>query len=196
MEPLIMGVLTTLLGILVGYLAGYAKKKGENRAIHEDIGKLTDQVAAVTKTAKEIEAKISNEMWDRQKQWELRREVFFQATKRLADISEVLFRNKALMEIPHVSEQGRLAWHEAKNEAVKSFYSALTAFDETRLFVATVCDKETARAFNEFAILTGQVADAINKGNTEVYDRSQTELAEKMLSVRNAIRKELRLDAD
>jgi hypothetical protein len=74
-EPLIIGTLTTLLGILVGYLTGYAKKKGENRAIHEDLGKLTDQVAAVTKTAKEIEAKISSDLWDRQKRWELKREV-------------------------------------------------------------------------------------------------------------------------
>ncbi len=48
-----------------GYFKAYGAKKGENRAMQEDIRKLTT-------ATKEIEAKISNEMWDRQKRWELR----------------------------------------------------------------------------------------------------------------------------
>jgi len=39
-----------------------------NLATHEDIDKLVEQVSTVAKTTKEIKAKISNEVWDRQKQ--------------------------------------------------------------------------------------------------------------------------------
>ena len=62
------------LGSLVG---AYLKKKGENLATHEDIGKLVEQVAAVTKTTKEIEAKISDEVWGRQRLWEMKRDAYF-----------------------------------------------------------------------------------------------------------------------
>lgn len=64
--------LTTLVTAFVGsFLAGYLKRKGENLATHEDIDKLVDQVAAVTTTAKEIEARISNEAWRRERRSDL-----------------------------------------------------------------------------------------------------------------------------
>src|ERR1700688_645275 len=63
------GLAIILAAFLGSFLPGYMKKKGENLATHEDIKLLTDQVAAVTTTAKEIEAKISSEVWDRQKRW-------------------------------------------------------------------------------------------------------------------------------
>jgi len=65
------------------YFGGYLTKKGENLATHEDIDKLVDQVRAVKQTTREIEAKISDEVWDRQKRWELKREVLFEATRAL-----------------------------------------------------------------------------------------------------------------
>jgi hypothetical protein len=43
MMRLILWALTTLLAAFVGsYLGSYLKKKGENRAIQEDIGKLVE----------------------------------------------------------------------------------------------------------------------------------------------------------
>jgi len=47
-------------------------------------------VSAVTKATKEIETKISSDVWDRQKQWELKREILFDATKRLSEIENKL----------------------------------------------------------------------------------------------------------
>jgi hypothetical protein len=47
-------------------------------------------VRVVITTAKEIEAKISNEMWDRQKRWEMKREVLFEVAKSIADLDDAL----------------------------------------------------------------------------------------------------------
>jgi hypothetical protein len=45
MENLLWWGLTTLVSAFVGsYLAGYLKRKGENLATHEDIGKLVDRI--------------------------------------------------------------------------------------------------------------------------------------------------------
>jgi hypothetical protein len=61
------------------FLGSYSSKKGENLATKEDI-------AQITKTQEEIKAKISDEVWDRQRQWELRRDVVLDAIRALADL--------------------------------------------------------------------------------------------------------------
>jgi hypothetical protein len=52
-------------------LAPRVNPKGKNLATYEDIDKLVDLVEAVTTATKQIEARISNEVWDRQKRWEM-----------------------------------------------------------------------------------------------------------------------------
>src|SRR5437870_10327269 len=84
MHFVMLGLAVLASGFL-GFLAGYMKKKGENLATHEDIGKLVEQMSAVTKATKEIEAKISSDVWDRQKHWEMKREVLFVAAKKRSE---------------------------------------------------------------------------------------------------------------
>src|SRR5260370_37692966 len=75
---LILGAVIAILSIFHGavfrpYLTGYAAKKGENLATHEDIDKLVDQVKAITEDTKNIEAEISSGVWNKQKRWEMKR---------------------------------------------------------------------------------------------------------------------------
>jgi hypothetical protein len=66
----ILIVLLTLLGTLLGHLAtAYFKKKGENWATEEDLGKLTE-------IAKRIEAQVSGELWVQQEQYKRRQEFY------------------------------------------------------------------------------------------------------------------------
>jgi hypothetical protein len=60
-------------------LSAYSTKKGENLATKEDIAQLTQ-------IAEGIKAKISEDVWDRQKQWELRRDVVLDSVRALADL--------------------------------------------------------------------------------------------------------------
>jgi hypothetical protein len=78
---------TTAGGWLGAFLGAYFKKKGENLATHEDINLLVHQVQAVTTATQEIEAKISNEVWSRQRRWELRRDIMLQVVDGLSDAS-------------------------------------------------------------------------------------------------------------
>jgi len=95
---------TTALGAGVGaYIGSYLKKKGENLATHEDIDKLLIQVSAVTNATKAIEAKISGELWQRQKQWELRRDVIFEALKQVTEAQAGLSREQP-------QDQDELTW--------------------------------------------------------------------------------------
>ena len=93
----VIAVLSFLLGaVLRPYLTGYATKKGENLATHEDIDKVLEQVKAVTEATKKIEADISTGVWDRQKRWEMKREVLFEAARRLSEIDDAMFSNSVV----------------------------------------------------------------------------------------------------
>ena len=89
---LIAMALVALAGFIGSYLGAYFKKKGENLATREDIDILVDQVRAVTTATKQIEAKISGDVWDRQKRWELKRDLLFDAARTIAPAQTALVR--------------------------------------------------------------------------------------------------------
>jgi len=187
--------LATVIGILIGYLAGYAKKKGENKAMHEDIEKVVEQISAVTTATKNIEAKISSDVWDRQKKWELKREVLFDATKRIADIEDALLSLDSVLQLERKGQKEGPVWAETRYEKMMKWGRASTALDETKLLVAIVCNNETKEAFEAYGSFALQIATKISPGKDwEIYLKSTPELLKKNLAVRSAVRKELGLD--
>jgi hypothetical protein len=182
-----LGLLSTGLA---GYLAGYLKKKGENRAIQEDLDKLLVQVSVVTKATKEIEAKISSDVWDRQKHWELKREVLFEATKRLAEVEEALLAFNAMVQVRKLNPNAP-KHSESSADTSKRWNNASAAIDETRLFVAIVCGEEAREAFDEFALFSNNMAAALFEDDANIYLKSRADLTLKLSAAREAVRKEL-----
>jgi hypothetical protein len=86
MNDLLTIVLAAIFGGGGAYLGSYLKKKGENLATHEDVQQLVRQVSAVTQATKEIEAKISTEVWQRQRAWEIKRDTLFEVVRQLAAV--------------------------------------------------------------------------------------------------------------
>ncbi|MEK7993753.1 MAG: hypothetical protein AAB403_08115 [Planctomycetota bacterium] len=54
----------------------YTSEKGRNLARKEDLDKILLEVRTVTAAQKEIESKISGELWDRQMKWNQRRDTY------------------------------------------------------------------------------------------------------------------------
>lgn len=178
---------------LGAYLGGYLKTKGENLATHEDIAKLDAQVRVVTTTTEEIKAKISDEVWNRQKRWELKREVLFDAVKRLAEMDEALLglNTKLVLDEKPIDELSLEIVAERKGQWAK----AAVACNESRQLIGIVCEKETIHAFSNFLRVANQVAQGILSNKDEaIYEKSQTELAMKLYAARDAVRKELGID--
>jgi hypothetical protein len=63
------------------YIGSYLKKRAENLATKDDFNDLKAQTAALTQTAKQIEAKISDEVWASQRQFEMKQDGAFKALK-------------------------------------------------------------------------------------------------------------------
>jgi hypothetical protein len=186
-------VLTLLVGWFIGFINAYMKKKGENLATQEDIDKLVEQVRAVTTATKEIEAKISTDVWDRQKRWEMKREVLFEVTKRLGALEEALSDLEVAYKTARADRLG-LDWTQQKVEANKQSFDKRKEFTEVRLLAGIACGKEVEEACDAISSLMIRVAAKIHSEDAEVYGQSRAEVVRKSTAAREAIRKELETD--
>ena len=206
---LLLGAIIAVISVFLGavfrpYLKGYAEKKGDNLATHEDIQKLVDQVKAVTEATKKIEAEISSGLWYRQKRWEMKREVLFEAAKRISAIEDLTISNAIVFKedrnkqkewktrTPSTEEQ--LSWIETKHERISQWSKAQSEFDVSSAFVFIVCSKEAAESIRNLGVFISSLSAQMTK-NPDAYDSGQTELLKKILLAQKAIRKELEVDA-
>jgi hypothetical protein len=136
----VYGVPSTLISLFVGfYLAGYLREKGKNLATHEDIVKVLDQVRAVTTTTKEIEAKISNDVWDRQKRWELKRDLSFEFAKTVAGAKDVISNVYAVYNTDKtLTTEKRDARLENRNRVMTKYNEAISRLDDAFLRISLV----------------------------------------------------------
>ena len=190
-DALLVGGPALVSGWVGFYLGAYLKKKGENKAIHEDISKLVDQVRAVTQTTKEIEAKISSDVWNQQKQWEMKREVLFDAAKRIVELDNGLV---ALDSLLRMEDPDGDQWAEARHKVTTGWLDTVKRFDETRLLVGITCSHETSVALNGLSLFVTKLGAKLANKDSNAYQQSGTALAKGLQLARIAIRKELGID--
>ncbi len=195
-----MGTIITILilvlyGLLLAggiYFKSYFNKRGENLATKEDFRELKAQTAELRQTTKEIEVKIDDQVWNRQRQWELRRDVLFDTSRRLAQVDDALLSLNTVSCDP--ATDGDPAWLEAKIERQHNWTKASTALSESQFFVGVVCEKETIDAIDAFVGISNKIAAELTK-NRNVYSDRALELTKKLYAARHAIRKELGIDS-
>jgi hypothetical protein len=186
------GFVAILLLFWRSFIPEYLKEKGKNLATHEDIDKLVTQVQAVTKATKEIESKISSDLWDRQKQWELRRDILFDAAKRVSQVEGKLLSlhtywcSKLKGEIPDEGSRIRL-----EHQYVNEWREAMRSFEETEILVQVTCSRETVYAFAELSNLLRKTAAEITSNKIDAYPDTKAERDKKLVMARVTIRKEL-----
>ncbi len=192
---LFMGLaITTLIGSWAGsFLGAYLKKKGENLATREDINGLVAQVSAVTTATKEIESKITNEVWDRQKRWELKREVMIETTKKIAVVRTVLAHLCAVYTTEKAAkEQGRPERLEKRVEVGGEWTEAANELDQATALVALVCGPDVQKAVQAFAIFTGGLAEEITQGRPEAFITAAKELVSKADAVKTTMQEDMK----
>lgn len=184
--------LAVLIGVLIGYLTGYAKKKGENRAIHEDINKLVEQVRVVTTTTKEIEAKISGELWDRQKRWELKRDLLLDGIKATQTVVDKAVKFYATSEtVNRQPEQNTPAQLGMVLEVSTALWDAMNDFERASLLIELVCGQELKKALSDFNLFVRDLVNVINHGDVAVASHMVRQFSTKRDSALTTIREEL-----
>src|SRR5437899_431119 len=93
---LVMLGLSAAVGAFSAFVVSYMQEKGKNLATKEDVQNVVSQMSAITAATKKIEAEISDKVWDRQKRWELRRDVAFEAAKATGVAKDALTKMHAV----------------------------------------------------------------------------------------------------
>jgi hypothetical protein len=189
MEKLIELALFVLASGFGGYFGAYLKKKGENVATHEDIDKLVTQVSAVTQTAEEIKAGISDDVWRRQKHWELKKEVLLEATRKLRALEEALVSLQTLYQVKQKYDSEKFM--ERTKEEFDLWRKVSEDFKEAALLAGIVCGKELSDLCDTFSGIARDGASEIMREDLRAYRQRLPELAKQSVLVTTAIRKEL-----
>jgi hypothetical protein len=161
------------------------KKKGENLATKEDIKDLTAQTALLTQTAKEIEATISDKMWDRQKRWELKRDQIILVAQKATTIHNIL-----------VSLQSAFLHHDANMpvslpDRMKTADLALDALEGAGLMASLVCTSELYMGVFSFVSLARTIILDMLRGNPRAWDNQLGAYTTEYNSMLAVMRKEL-----
>jgi hypothetical protein len=134
-------ILATLLFAFAGsFSAGYLKKKGKNPATHEDLNNLVEQVEATTRATRAIESRISSEVWDRQRQWELKREAVLGAIEALSAAEDTLMTACAFHQML-LKKRTSLA-KEQYDKAMLDWKDKMTVFESKRTIATLMCGDE------------------------------------------------------
>jgi hypothetical protein len=139
-----------LYALIVGfgfYIRSYLIKKGEDLATKEDFKDLRSQTAELRRATKEIETKIDDQIWNRQRQWEMKKEIFLEAARAVAEADAALattvsayLRRETLGERINQCEQlwFALAAHGSEIMIVSKMNTITVYTNMTKSFIDTV----------------------------------------------------------
>lgn len=195
MENLIVGALIFLVGFFChSFLPSYMKKKGENLATKEDIKDLAAQTALLTQTAKDIEAQISDKVWNKQRQWEMKRDALVSAVQALgrADAGLLLLASAYTMARKH----GEDVWAQKVGETKLAWSDLINTFDEKRFAAELICTKELASAMRAAAIEIRLSAKKVFNEKIDDYGVISKPIQEKIGKVRELVRSELGIESE
>jgi len=116
-------------------------------------------VSAVTKATKEIEAKISDDVWSRQKHWEMKREVVFDASRKIARIDDMLPSLFVVwLNNFEAEKRGDTSYLRKPFDIVSDYTTSANELDQAATLVGLVCGKEAKISVQGFAGYTRSVA--------------------------------------
>ena len=174
------------------YLGSYLMKKGENLATKEDFNDLKDQTRQLTQATKEIESRIDDQVWNQQRQWELKRDILLDATKRMADAGNKLM---ALDTFWDQKVKGELGPEESQvtvqHKYVTEWQVSMRSFEETEEVIQIICSTTTMLAFTQLGDYLRRTAGQIVNGDRAAYLPSRKERDRLFGLAKFAVRKEL-----
>jgi len=186
-------VLAWVLGAVIAgvgaYVGAYLRQKGQNFARREDLESLVQEVKRVTQTAEDIKQEVSHGYWERQRQWEIKRDVLNQVAKSVKSLNVTLMGLAAVSSYFHMetlSLERQLA-----SEKAGAWGEAFDEFDRVATLVAVSCEGPTINACNALYVYAQQIARRLTAGDEKAYEEQYHEFARLRWAITHAFRKEL-----
>jgi len=194
----LMKMLFILFGGAVAAIGGYVGTRLKNEAMMHDLEDLKTQNREIRQATKEIEAKIDDQVWNRQRQWEIKRDMMFTAVKSLNEVDNklqslnIFWQHKLEGQMESTSEEVGAS---LQNSYVNGWSDAIKSFEEVEALTQITCSTETMKAFAQLGGLLKSTAGKIVNGDTDAYNSSRKERDKLFGLAKLAIRKELGIPA-
>jgi hypothetical protein len=175
---------TAFASLIGAFLGSFLKRLGEDFAAQRSIEKLTA-------TVEHIKAAISDDVWDRQKQWEMKRDTVFEVVRILGELDNALLDLAHYYFVP-IPEHGAKVLSE-RNKAKERWNSNMARFDSARFLVDMVVGKSLSAALSECIKEMHSVAKRAEDGDATSYTSSQAAIKQKVDAIYISARKVLNL---
>lgn len=185
--------MTAVVAGLAGYFGSYLKRKGENRAMQEDIQSLVKQVGVVTRTTEEIKTELSDKSWDRQRQWELKRDILFEAMRALGNADAVLLSMQSTFALASQNRDDDENWISRKSEALARWTTASAAVDGAKSLIPILCGAEVYVSFSALCVRYLDAAHKIFNRDLDNYKNDASARMKMLIQLERNVRKELGL---
>ena len=177
------------------YLKGYSEQVGQIRAMKENFDNLVIQTRELTTITETIKGKISDDFWDRQEQWKLRRDAIADTWRNLQELETSLINLHSAFSCPIIGdEKADFLALKGRYAASKQFEACNTRFLHAKDFADLVIGKELPTYLSAYFKQVGGIAKEIINKNPGYYTSEQRkELADKYNLIRLESRKELNI---
>jgi hypothetical protein len=173
--------LSTILALFIGgFLKSYMSKKGENLATKEDIRELT-------RVQREIEAKISGELWQKQKQFEMKKDAIVAAMSEFPSAENYLLMMYSQLKLGKQTEQDKI-------EMLREYYKVFGAFERAVWTAELVSGDDVRAMLFAYKSLFVEMGTLVIRGDFELYENKRSDLVRMQTALYNAVRKELMVD--
>jgi hypothetical protein len=187
-----ISVITVLSAGIGAFIGAYLKKKGENLATHEDFQTVLTELKETTRTTKEIENKISDAVWDRQKRWEMKRDTMIDIATKAATAKDTLVKLHAIHLPAKNAEAGESPATVAKQiELNDAWNTASNDLSRMVVIASLACGAEVRTTLADFAMFTSDLSVEIVGGHPEVLVTRSDDFATKYNAITKAMRKEI-----
>jgi hypothetical protein len=142
-----------ILTAIAAYLGAYAAEKGKRRAAREDSAQIRDELARNTQAVKEIEAKVSSDLWDRQWRLNQKRDVYSRLIEGLGELQFTIGAHTALTKAKDAADADVVFELHDRTKAL------LLELERSRAVARIFLSSEAVKAIDEFEeVLKGRNA--------------------------------------
>lgn len=146
---------------------------------------------AVTSTTEEIKAKISNDVWDRQRRWEMKRDILFETGRKISADYSAFGNALGFFNQEIAAKMEKSALDQKKVEVMTDFHKASLEVDGMFALVGVVCAQDVVGKIFSFSQDVRTTMLAIRGADRESDDAIFARLGPKYAEVVRTLRREL-----
>ncbi|HEX4283602.1 MAG TPA: hypothetical protein VHZ28_00825 [Terracidiphilus sp.] len=194
MDPSFYWIANFVLSVAGASIGTYFTARAKNLATHDDLDKLVEQVQAVTHATEAIKAEISSGLWDRQKRWEVRRDIVLDFMRSAGRVDAALRDFVSSCQIRPTEPEKLSVWLPIHTAASRKWLDISSECEGAIGLLDIVSGQELRAASAAWIALRVNIRAKASAGDIGHYNASFQNLKQSSRLLQTMIRKELGIE--